>query len=531
MVPNTRPIQSSFPVHTERRLPACALDCGHVIGVRELLRAAAIVPRSVSGDETGVEIATVTSDSRDVSPGALFVAVAGLREDGRRHAAAAVTAGAVAVVAERDVDLAGAHAVPVVLVDDSRLALSALGAAIHGHPSRSLTVAGVTGTDGKTTTSTMLWSAWRAAGLHTGLISTVDFRDGETVIANTTRQTTMEAVETHRRLAALRDSGCTHVVLETSSHGLEMHRVDHVDYRLAVYTRITSEHLDVHGDRAGYLAAKARLLELVGARRDGIAVLDRDDDFAYPRLAALPVATRLTYSSTGAAADLVAENVTAGPEGVRLRARTPWGDADLALHLAGRFNAGNALAALAAACSVGAPFDAAVAGITGLDRVDGRMERVDAGQPFSVVIDYAHTADSLEKVLSELRAATAGRLWVVFGSAGERDVEKRPAMGEVAGRLADVVVVTDEDPRDEDRVTICEQIAAGAERAGKRRGDTLHVIPERAEAIAFALAGAAPDDTVLFAGKGHESSIESGGRSLPWNERAAVLEALAGIGR
>jgi UDP-N-acetylmuramoyl-L-alanyl-D-glutamate--2,6-diaminopimelate ligase len=502
-----------------------------VIGVRELLRASGIVPRSVSGDETGVEIAAVTSDSREVTPGSLFVAVAGLREDGRRHAAAAAAAGAVAVIAERDLDAPFPEGVPVVLVDDSRLALSALAAAIHGHPSRSLTVAGVTGTDGKTTTSTLLWSAWRAAGLHAGLISTVDFRDGDTVIANTTRQTTMEAVETHRRLAALRDSGCTHVVVETSSHGLEMHRVDHVEYRLAVYTRITSEHLDVHGDRAGYLAAKARLLELVGSRRDGVAVLDRDDDFAYPRLAALPVATRLTYSSTGETADLIAESVTAGPEGVRFRARTPWGDADIALQLAGRFNAGNALAALAAACSVGAPFDAAVAGIARLSRVDGRMERVDAGQPFSVVIDYAHTADSLEKVLTELRAATAGRLWVVFGSAGERDVEKRPAMGEVAGRLADVVVVTDEDPRGEDRLAICEQIAAGAERAGKRRGDTLHVIPDRAEAIAFALAGAAPGDTVLCAGKGHESSIESGGRSLPWNERTAVLDALARAGR
>jgi UDP-N-acetylmuramoyl-L-alanyl-D-glutamate--2,6-diaminopimelate ligase len=497
-----------------------------VIGLRELLRAAGIVPRAASGDESGVEIAAVAHDSREVVPGALFVAVAGLREDGHRHAAAAVAAGAVAVVAQGDLDPPLPRPVPVVLVDDPRQALSALAAAIHGHPSRSMTVAGVTGTDGKTTSSTMLWAAWRAAGLHAGLISTVDFRDGDTVVPNTTRQTTMEAVETHRRLAALRDSGCTHVVVETSSHGLEMRRVDDVDYRLAVYTRITSEHLDVHGDRAGYLAAKARLLELVGSRADGIAVLDRDDDFAYPRLAALPVATRLTYSASGASADLAAEDVTSGPEGVRLRARTPWGDADVELHLAGRFNAGNALAALAAACATDVPLSAAVAGIAGLNRVDGRMERVDAGQPFRVVIDYAHTADSLEKVLTELRAATAGRLWVVFGSAGERDVEKRPAMGEIAGRLADVVVVTDEDPRDEDREAICEQIAAGAIRAGKRRGDSLHVIPDRSEAIAFALDGAAPGDTVLCAGKGHESSIVMGGTSIPWNERTAVLTAL-----
>ena len=474
-----------------------------------------------------VQVTAVVHDSRDTRPGALFVAVGGLRQDGHRHAAAAVTAGAVGVVAEHAPDPPTPPRVPVIIVNNSRVALSALAAAFHGHPSRSLTVAGVTGTDGKTTTSTMLWAAWRAAGLHTGLISTVDFRDGDTVTANTTRQTTMEAVETQRRLAELRASGCTHVVVETSSHALEMHRVDDVDYRVAVYTRITSEHLDVHGDRAGYLAAKARLLGMVSARPDGVAVLDRDDEFAYPRLLTIPVATRLTYSAAGASdADLIAQSIRTGPDGVSFTARTPWGDAALRLHLAGRFNAANALAGLAAACSTGASLDAAVRGVTALERVDGRMERVDAGQPFSVVIDYAHTAEALEKVLSELRAATAGRLWVVFGSAGERDVEKRPAMGAVAARLADVAVVTDEDPREEDRLAICEQIAVGAVAAGAVRGDTLHVIPDRAEAVAFATSRAAPGDTVLFAGKGHESSIESAGRSLPWNERTAVIAAL-----
>jgi UDP-N-acetylmuramoyl-L-alanyl-D-glutamate--2,6-diaminopimelate ligase len=497
-----------------------------VIGLRDLLRSAGIVPLDPGGPAADVEVAAVAYDSREVTAGAIFVAVPGLRQDGHRHAAAAVAAGAVAVVAEREVEPALPERVPTVLVKDSRVALSALAAAISGHPSRSMTIAGVTGTDGKTTTATMLWAAWQAAGLHTGLISTVDFRDGASVVPNTTRQTTMEAVETHQRLAALHAGGCSHVVVETSSHGLELHRVDHVDYRLAVYTRITSEHLDVHRDRDGYLAAKARLLELVGERTDGIAVLDRDDNFAYARLAALPVATRLSYSATGAAADLVAERVTSSPHGVQLRARTPWGDAELQLRLAGRFNASNALAALAAACSSGAGFDDAVEGITALARVDGRMERVDSGQPFSVVIDYAHTADSLEKVLGELRPATPGRLWVVFGSAGERDVEKRPVMGEIAGRLADVVVVTDEDPRGEDRVAICEQIAAGAERAGGRRGQTLHVIPERTQAIGFAIAHAAPGDTVLCAGKGHESSIVSAGQTLPWNERTVVEEAL-----
>ncbi|MEO8898846.1 MAG: UDP-N-acetylmuramoyl-L-alanyl-D-glutamate--2,6-diaminopimelate ligase [Candidatus Dormibacter sp.] len=499
-----------------------------MIALADLLAAAGL---PATDGAAGVGIAAVASDSRELAPGTLFVAITGRRQDGHDHAAAAVAAGAVAVIAERPPSPPLPASVPVVLVENSRVALSALAGAWHQQPSLSMTVAGVTGTDGKTTTATMLWAAWRAAGLRAGLISTVDFRDGDTVVPNTTRLTTMEAFETQRRLAALRDSGCSHVVVETSSHALEMHRVDDVAYRLAVYTRITSEHLDVHGDREGYFAAKARLLKLVAQRRDGIAVLDRDDDFAYPRLSAIAAAEVLTYSASGAPADLVAQDVVADSQGVRLRALTPWGEAQLNLQLAGRFNAANALAALAGACSSGASFDAAVAGITGLARVHGRMERVDAGQPFGVVIDYAHTAAALEKVLTELRAAAAGRLWVVFGSAGERDVEKRAVMGEVAGRLADVVVVTDEDPRSEDRVAICEQIAAGAERAGARRGDSLRIIPERSEAVLFAVSSARPGDMLLFAGKGHESSIVTASGSVPWDERAAVEAALSDRGR
>ena len=496
------------------------------MGLRDLLSAAGIADAGRGGAGLGVEISAVVHDSRRVTAGSLFVAVPGRREDGHDHIAAAVAAGAVAVVAERAPAPPLQSRPPMIVVPDARAALGALAAAFHGHPSRALTVAGVTGTDGKTTTATMLWAAWRAAGVHTGLVSTVDFRDGDLVIPNITRLTTMEAVDTQARLAALRDSGCTSVVLETSSHALEMGRVDDVAYRVAVYTRITSEHLDVHGDLAGYLAAKARLLALVGRRTDGIAVLDRDDDVGYPRLVTAPVATRLTYSVAGRAADVVAEDLVAATEGVRLRARTPWGDTDLRLRLAGRFNAANALAALAAACATGASLEQAAAGLGALERVHGRMERVDAGQPFAVVIDYAHTTDALATVLGELRAATPGRLWALFGSAGERDLEKRPAMGEVAARLADVVVITDEDPRGEPPLAICEQIAAGAERGGARRGDSLHVIPDRAEAIAFALGGAWPGDTVLCAGKGHESSIIRAGVSHPWDERAVVEEVL-----
>ena len=475
-----------------------------------------------------VDVRSVVSDSRDARPGSLFVAVSGLREDGHAHAAAAVAAGAVAVVAERPPH--PAVEVPVVVVDNARIALSALADALAGHPSRAMTVAGVTGTDGKTTTATMLWAAWRAAGLHAGLVSTVDLRDGNEVVAKEGRLTTGEATETQPRLAQLREHGCTHVALETSSHALALHRVDHVAFRVAVYTRITSEHLDLHGTREEYLAAKARLLELVSSRDDGIAVLDADDEFAAPRLGAIPVATRLAYSVRGDDADLVARNIRARSTGVEFVAHTPWGDASVRLQLAGRFNAGNALAAIAAACSTGAALEDAVGGIEELPRVTGRMERVDAGQPFAVVVDYAHTAEALRTVLVELRAATSGKLWIVFGSAGDRDRGKRAPMGAVAARGADRVVVTDEDPRTEDGAGICEEIASGAESAGAVRGDTLWVIPERPEAVAFAVAHAEAGDTVLLAGKGHEQSIIQGTTAVPYDERTAAVDALRAAG-
>jgi UDP-N-acetylmuramoyl-L-alanyl-D-glutamate--2,6-diaminopimelate ligase len=273
---------------------------------------------------------------------------------------------------------------------------------------------------------------------------------------------------------------------------------------------------------------------MVGTRPNGLAVLDRDDDFAYPRLAGMAVARRLTYSAAGHPdADLVAEDLRVDARGVHFVAGTPWGRMEVRLRLAGRFNAANALAALAAACGGGAGIDgrdvsleAAVRGIAALERVNGRMERVDLGQDFTVVVDYAHTTVALETVLGELRPATSGRLWAVFGSAGERDREKRGAMGRVAARLADVVVVTDEDPRGEDRLTILEEIAAAAEIAGAARGTALHLIPDRVEAIEFAIGHASPGDTVLLAGKGHERTIETAAGPVPWDERAEAEAAL-----
>jgi UDP-N-acetylmuramoyl-L-alanyl-D-glutamate--2,6-diaminopimelate ligase len=474
------------------------------------------------------DVAALVYDSREARPGALFMAIPGFHVDGHGFAAEAVRRGAVAVVAERLPEPPVPPSTPVFLVPDARAAESALAAAFYGHPSRGLMAAGITGTDGKTTTATLLWAAWRAAGLAAASLTTVDWRCADEVVPNKSRQTTLEAVDLQQLLATLRRRGCTHAAIETSSHALALRRVDDVRYRCAVYTRVTSEHLEVHGDRAGYLAAKARLAHMVAAAPDGVAVLDASDPFAYPVLSAIPVPTRITYSPDPAVrADVQAQAIRPDNGGLRVRARTPWGDADVRLHLPGGFNAANALAALTAACATGGSLDASVRGLEALTHVTGRMERVDLGQPFAVVVDYAHTEQALARVLEELRPITAGRLWVVFGSAGERDTDKRPAMGAMAARLADRIVVTDEDPRGEDRERILEDIAAGAVAAGAAPGETLVVVPDRAEAIALAVNRAAPGDTVLLAGKGHEGSIITATGPVPWDERREAERAIA----
>ncbi len=491
-----------------------------------------------TGDATA-EITGLVYDSRRVRPGDLFVAVRGFHVDGHVFVSDALGRGAAAIVAETPPapDVAacpgGQARVPWVQVPDSRAALALLAAAFYDHPARRLRVIGVTGTDGKTTTTTMISAVLEAAGHRTGYMTTVSFKVGERVWDNDTRQSTPEAPEVQALLADMVAAGCDVAVIESTSHGLALHRLDSCEYDVAVLTNVTHEHLDFHGTVEAYRLAKARLFEMLGeAVNKGFrktAIVNLDDPHADLFIARAPDQV-ITYAVHHPAAMVRARDVAASPSGLAFTADTPWGEADIALRLAGDFNVSNALAALSVGLSQGVPLDVCRDALARFRGVRGRMESVDCGQPFTVIVDYAHTPEAFEKVMGIMRPLTSGRLIAVFGSAGERDRQKRPLQGEIAGRYCDFLVLTDEDPRLEDRWAILDEIAAGAERAGKREGDGYVKIADRAEAIAVALQHARPGDTVLLLGKGHEGSIIYATEKRPWDEQAAAVAALEALG-
>lgn len=471
----------------------------------------------------GIPVGTVTAlayDSRSVTPGTVFFAVPGVHVDGHDYAVDAASAGAIAAVVERPVD---GLDIPQIVVDRTRRALADAADAWYGRPSERLDVIGITGTDGKTTTAFLAAELLRAGGRRPGLLGTVAVDVGDERRSNDERTTTPEALELQALLAEMVDAGNDSVVMEATSHGLALERTRNCRFDVGVVTTVTSEHLEFHGTVEAYRAAKARLVE-----EAPLTILNADDGtFAYYRDRARDRV--LTYA-IDADADLRATDVQADASGSRFRLLAPGWSGDVRLPMPGRFNVSNALAALAVAHAEHVPIDVAADALERTAGVPGRMERVDAGQPFAVVVDYAHTADSLGKVLRMLRPLTTGRLMVVFGSAGERDPTKRQPMGRIAAELADLVVVTDEDPRLEDPRAINEQIAAGARAVGARDGERLWVIDDRRKAIAHAIRIARPGDVVLLAGKGHEASIFYGAEKRPWDDRRAAREALAAAG-
>jgi UDP-N-acetylmuramoyl-L-alanyl-D-glutamate--2,6-diaminopimelate ligase len=480
-------------------------------------------------------ISGVTLASGEVQPGDLYAALPGARTHGVRYVADAVARGAVAVLTDpTGRDEAVATGLPVCVVADPRAVLGSVADRIYGEPSRRLTVLGITGTNGKTTTAYLVEAGLAAAGLGTGLIGTVATRtrgwDGDgkpTVTAIPSVRTTPEAPALHALLARMADDGVAAVVMEVSSHALVLGRVGGIRFAAAGFTNLGRDHLDFHADLEDYFRAKAMLFD----GRAAAEVVTVDDD-AGRRLTERPDRPRpVTVSGNGDRADWWVTDVTTGPDGgSEFTVHGPGGRSWPArLRLPGRFNVANAVLAVALLDAVGVDVEVALAGLAETV-VPGRMEPVDAGQPFVAVVDYAHTPDAVSTALSALRSSTTGRLVTVLGCGGDRDPGKRTAMGAAAARGSDVLVVTDDNPRSEDPAAIRAAMLAGAAEVPEGARAEVLEVGDRREALATAVGLARPGDTLLVAGKGHETGQEIAGEVHPFDDRAVLREVLAGQG-
>jgi UDP-N-acetylmuramoyl-L-alanyl-D-glutamate--2,6-diaminopimelate ligase len=486
----------------------------------------------VLGD-VSVKVTNLAYDSRKAGPGTLFFCVVGERQDGHEFAGQVVEAGAVALVVERELDVS----VPQVVVPSARAAMAPFAAAFWGDPTAELKVVGVTGTNGKTTTAYLAREILEAAGIQTGLMGTVkQVVGGEEEPVERTTPEGIDLQETFRRMIEGGDKACA---MEVSSHAMALHRADAIHFDAAVFTNLTQDHLDFHADMEDYFAAKRMLFEA----EPGVRIVNVDDPYGR-RLA--EEFDCLTFSAEGAEADYRAVDVEFDAGGAQFtvamggeadqraddvpgdaRSRPEPGEVCVATGMPGHFNVANALGAFAAATALGVEPEAAARGLGAAARVPGRFEPIDEGQGFAVLVDYAHTPDSIENVLRAARRLTEGRLISVFGAGGDRDKAKRPLMGRAGGVLSDLAIVTSDNPRSEDPEAIVAEVAAGA-----REGDAeLIVEVDRQAAIALALGRARPGDTVVIAGKGHEQGQEfEGGRKIPFDDREVARAELRKLG-
>jgi UDP-N-acetylmuramoyl-L-alanyl-D-glutamate--2,6-diaminopimelate ligase len=487
----------------------------------------------VSGDPQTL-VTGVTQDTRRLQPGELFVAVPGLERDGMAFVPQAVERGAAAIAATA-ASLAGAaaevrsglEALPLIEVAHPRAALADLAAAFYGHPSRQLSVAGVTGTDGKTSTTQLLSAILEAHGLRTGWLTTVNTKIGEELRPNLADHTTPEAPLVQRLLAEMASTRLDVAILETSSHALDLERVRAVDYRVGVFTNLSPEHINFHGSFENYRAAKRKLFERL--RVDGLAVVNADD----PSSEAMRAASSAPVVTFGLdrPADITATDVRLSPNGTAFTVHDG-SSREIRSRLVGRFNVANWLAAYAAARYFGATADDLARAASLQPPVAGRMNLVTAGQPFAVVVDFAHTPQALEKALDTVRSllGSHGRVLLAFGLAGGRDFANRPVMGSLAARRADFVAITMDDPGDEDPAAIAEAIAVGARAAGGRECEDFVVELDRRAAIRRLFECARPGDAVLLAGKGHERRMVVRGERQPWNDAAVADAVLRDLG-
>jgi UDP-N-acetylmuramoyl-L-alanyl-D-glutamate--2,6-diaminopimelate ligase len=478
----------------------------------------------------GADVQRVSYDSRRVEPGDLFVAIQGAAYDGADYVPDAIGRGAVAVLADRDVDLP--PGVGALVWPDPRQMLGEIASLVQGRPSEQLRLIGVTGTDGKTTTCQLIAHVLAAAGRRVGWMTTVDVRIDETITPNPFGHTTPEAPEIQETLAQMVAAGVDDAVLEVSSHALALERVGGCTFDAAVFTNLAPEHLNFHGTIEEYTATKARLFSMLdsptGKRWSRMGVVNADDPSSMVMAAASPAG--IVSYGLDTAADVMADRIELGIASARFHLMTPIGEVPITTRLTGRHNVYNWLAAAGVALGWGIDLEAIVEAAASAEPPRGRLERVRRGQPFEVIVDFAHTPQALESTLVTLRSFCDGRLYLVFGMPGGRDTANRPRMGELAARHADYFFISTDDPVHEDPGDIAEQISAGARQAGAVPGDEFAVELDRRTAIARALGRAEPGDVVLLAAKGHEQRQLIGDRALPWSDVDVATELLADMG-
>jgi len=487
-------------------------------------------PFSHSSQIPDVEIDGIAIDSRAVKSGYLFVAMQGGSVDGHTYIQKAIDNGASAVIGDRDIS---GLSVPYIRLENSRQALTYLAAAFYDWPARKLTVIGVTGTDGKTTTTNIIYKILLAANIKAGMISTVNAVIGDEVLDTGFHVTTPDAHDVQRYLAKMVEAGLTHVVLETTSHGWAQYRVDACEFDIGIVTNITHEHMNEHGSYENYRNAKARLfssLERTSIKLQGnprLGVINRDDTKSFDFLNDFINVNKLNYG-LGEGADICAMDISYSPSGIHFKAQSRDFRVDVTSKLVGAYNVSNCLAAMTATVyGLGINPETAAQGIASLEGIPGRMECIDMGQNFTAIVDFAHTPNALKVALEAGRTMSKGRVISVFGSAGLRDKEKRRMMAETSAELADLTVLTAEDPRTESLDGILEEMAAGARSKGGREDETFWRVADRGAALRFALKLARPGDIVLACGKGHEQSMCFGAREFLWDERIAMRAALS----
>lgn len=481
---------------------------------------------SVSGTAS-IEVGSIECDSRKVCPGGIFFALHGAKVDGAQFVADALRRGVVAVASEavRPADFPAEAAWVQLAAGTGRKALAQAAANFYDHPAHALKLVGVTGTNGKTTTTYLVDSILRAAGRTTGLIGTTGYRTpkGQRDAANTTP----ESLELQRIFAEIRDAGGANATLEASSHALAMDRLWTCHFAAAIFTNLTRDHLDYHQTFEAYFAAKRRLFEGTGAGAPDVGIVNADDPYGV-QLKGVARST-LTYGLQPGA-DLVPKKFSLSPAGLEFIAQTPAGDVNVRSALVGRMNAYNILAAIGAGIGLGIPVEQIERGVSQLAAVPGRFERIDEGQPFLVVVDYAHTDDALRNVISTARdLGASARIITVFGAGGERDRTKRPLMGEAAGSLSDLVVLTSDNPRSEDPLRIINDVVVGLQKANAK----YRIEPDREQAIDAAIDAAQPGDIVILAGKGHETYqvLRSGPIDFDDRQKARAILRHKGYGK